>query len=97
MSWLKKAIEDMEIGEVLVADGFDDAAIGIAERCGQPPIVIYDYEACARELVRRDGMTEEDARNYLDFNRVGAWVGGGHAGLARREVQDGRGRSWLTR
>jgi hypothetical protein len=80
MSWLRKAIEDIEIGEVLVADGFDDAAIGIAERCGQPPIVIYDYEACARELVRRDGMSEEEAREFLDFNCVGAWVGEGTPG-----------------
>jgi hypothetical protein len=29
-----------------VADGFDEAIIGIAERCAQSPVGVYDAERC---------------------------------------------------
>lgn len=39
------------------------------------PLLCYDYDAMVRVLVERDGMSEEDAREHLDFNVVGAYVG----------------------
>lgn len=33
-----------EYGEVVTWDGCDAAIIGIVERCGQAPLVCYDYE-----------------------------------------------------
>ncbi len=75
MSTLKDTLAVYEYEGVTVANGFDDAAVGVVERCGQPPIVVYDYAKCAEILHKRDGMTMEDACEYLDFNCVGAWVG----------------------
>jgi hypothetical protein len=43
--------------------------------CGRKTCVVYDYNKCVQILVERDGMSEEGAREYLDFNSVGAWVG----------------------
>lgn len=60
---------------MLVADGFDDAIIGVARRCGQPDLVAYSYEKCVLVLIERDGATYEEAVEYLEFNTVGAWVG----------------------
>ena len=62
--------------EALVADGFDDAIIGVAERCSQDPLVVYSINACIDILISR-GMSEEDALDYFNFNVVGAWMGEG--------------------
>ena len=61
--------------EILTADGFDYALIGVCERAGQPTIAMYDKDKCINLLIERDGMTEEEAEEYLYFNVVGAWVG----------------------
>ena len=34
-----------------MADGFDEAIIGIAERCARSPLVVYDAERCINILV----------------------------------------------
>ena len=61
--------------EILTADGFDYALIGVCERAGQPTIAMYDKDKCINLLIERDGMTEEEAEEYFYFNVVGAWVG----------------------
>ena len=60
--------------EALLADGFDDAILGIAERCGQPPLVAYDRSRCLDILVAQ-GMSHEDAEEFFEFNVAGAWLG----------------------
>ena len=62
---------------MLKADGFDDAVLGVATRCAHGDVVVYDYEKCAEVLVERDGMSYEEAIEFLDFNVVGAYVGEG--------------------
>ena len=61
--------------DILLADGFEDAFVGIAERCGSQPVAVYDYEKAVQVMVQRDGATEEEAREYLDFNVLGGYVG----------------------
>ena len=62
--------------EAVLADGFDEAFIGMVERCGLPaPVVLYDKGKCIQILIYRDGMTYEDAEEFFDFNVTGAWVG----------------------
>lgn len=64
------------IGEgVLLCDGFDDAIIGFSQRINEPLLAVYSYDKMTEVLIERDGMTYEDATEYLDFNVVGAWVG----------------------
>jgi|TARA_R110000787_G_scaffold10531_2_gene35684 hypothetical protein len=59
---------------MLKADGFDEAIIGIGNRCGQPDILAYDVNKCIKILMDQ-GMTDEEAIDYFEFNVVGAWVG----------------------
>lgn len=59
---------------LLLADGFDDAIIGVAYRIGQPALVTYDKQIML-EILLQDGMTEEDALEYLEYNVYGAYVG----------------------
>ena len=61
--------------ELLCADGFDDAIIGICERATSSNIVAYDRDRCIEILVERDGMTREEAVEYFEFNVAGAWMG----------------------
>ena len=60
---------------MLLADGFDAAFLGVARRCGQPDLAVYSVQRAIRVLRDRDGMSEEDAREYLEFNTIGAWLG----------------------
>ena len=61
--------------EALLADGFEAAYVGWAERCSKPALAVYDYEKCVRVLVERDGMSDEEAREFIEFNVTGAWCG----------------------
>ena len=61
--------------EALFADGFDSAIIGVAERCSQPFLVVYDAERCIEILAERTGMGSEDAAEFFSFNVSGAWMG----------------------
>ena len=61
--------------DALTADGFEDAFLGICEQFGRPPVAAYDYDACIKLLVDRDGMSQEGAEEYFSFNVIGAWMG----------------------
>jgi hypothetical protein len=61
--------------EALLADGFEDALLGYCERCGTNPVALYDQDKCIEILMKRDGMTREDAEEYFSFNTLGGFVG----------------------
>jgi hypothetical protein len=61
--------------EALLADGFEDAFVGMCEVFGRPPLATYDREKCIEILVNRDGMTDEEAVEFFEFNVAGADVG----------------------
>jgi hypothetical protein len=62
--------------EALAADGFADAYVGYAAPGpGRKALAVYDYEKCIKVLMDRDGMSEEEACEYFEFNVVGSWVG----------------------
>jgi hypothetical protein len=55
-------------------DGFDDAILGIGQRFTSY-FVVYDVAAILRILMA-DGLDAEGAREWFEFNIVGAWLGG---------------------
>ena len=61
--------------EILLADGFEDALLGYAERAAAPIVAAYDRERCIQIMIDRDGMTFEEAEEFFDFNVVGAYMG----------------------
>lgn len=64
------------IGEtMLLMDGFDEAIIGWSQRMNEPMLAVYSYFKMVKLLVNRDGMSIEEAEEYIDFNCHGAWVG----------------------
>jgi len=63
--------------DALWPDGFEDAYIGQARRCGQPALAAFSVRKCIEVLMVRDGMTWEEASEYFEFNVAGAWSGAG--------------------
>jgi len=61
--------------EMLMADGFEGAIVGVASRCAMEPVIVYDRAKCIEILMQRDGMDYEEAVEYFDFNVAGAYVG----------------------
>lgn len=57
--------------EILKADGFDDAVIGIEQGSMR---LIYSVTKCI-EILILEGMTQEDAIEHFDFNVAGSYVG----------------------
>jgi hypothetical protein len=60
---------------MLLADGLDAAFLGVGRRCGQKDIAVYSIPKAIEVLRTRDGMTEAEAEEFLEFNSIGAWVG----------------------
>ena len=68
-----RLMEALEENECLLADGFETALIGIAE--GPNPVAVYEINRMIEHLFTKEDITPEDAREYLEFNVIGAYVG----------------------
>jgi len=71
---LEDILEQYSDEELLVADGFDDAVIGIANDFTEPRL-IYSVSKCLDILMKRDEMIYLDALEYFTYNVSGAYVG----------------------
>ena len=64
---------------MLKIDGHDDAVLGPAMIWGQGGhrinVLVYDAEAIRTTLMERDGMDPDEAREYIEFNIEGAYMG----------------------
>ena len=63
---------------MLKIDGHDDAVIGPAVIWGNGErisVLVYDAEAIRTKLIERDGMDADEAREYIEFNIEGAYMG----------------------
>ena len=67
-------VEDLGMEGVLLADGLEDAFIGVSCGCG-PSKAIYDWDKCVDVFMNRDKMTYEEAVEWIDYNVTGAYVG----------------------
>jgi hypothetical protein len=61
--------------DALLADGLEGAYVGYTVNQHHAIVAVYDYEKCVEILVQRDGMTDEEADEFLQFNTLGAYVG----------------------
>ena len=74
---LTDALKD-ELGDryedLLLADGFEDAFIGVGLQAGVPS-AIYSRPACIDILIRQQKMEPDWAEEYFEFNTACAYVG----------------------
>jgi len=77
----RKDIEEIYADEdILFADGFDEAIIGVVfvhnEKTNEKQTrVVYDTEQCLEVLMEDDKMSYDEASEYFDFNVAGAYMG----------------------
>jgi hypothetical protein len=67
-------IDENAEGAVILSD-LDDAIIGVVEEFGNGPRILYSTEKIIQILIDRDGMSEEEAVEYYDFNILGLFAG----------------------
>jgi hypothetical protein len=61
--------------DALLADGLEAAIIGYTVNQHHAHVAVYSYQKCIEVLVARDGMTHEEADEFLQVNTLGAYVG----------------------
>jgi hypothetical protein len=59
---------------LLIMDGFDDCIEGVSIQFGQDYKVCYDISKIVDKL-KSQGMNDEEALEYFEFNQLGAYVG----------------------
>lgn len=67
----EQLVELTDDSNLFFADGFDDAILGVATRCGQPTIVVYDRTKCIDILMHGNELpmpTREIAEEHFSFN-----------------------------
>jgi hypothetical protein len=70
MATLEQILENYYDEDFLIADGFDDAVIGVEINLMR---LIYSVSKCIEIL--QEHMNEEDAIEYFEYNVSGAYVG----------------------
>lgn len=74
---LDDLVDDMGLDGLLVADGFDDAILGLGQRYtdgGTEYFVTYDEDKII-DILEAQGMDTQEAYSYYSFNVTGAYVG----------------------
>ena len=71
MSKLDNILEVYPDEELLKADGFDDAIIGLE---ANSMVLVYSIEKCIDILIE-EGMEYEEAIEHMDYNVIGSYVG----------------------
>ena len=61
--WVAEFNED-----ALMADGFDEAIIGVASRINLGPLVCYDRHKCIQILMDREDWDYDEAEEFFEFN-----------------------------
>ncbi len=66
----RETICEMGYEEAVVFEtpDFDAAIIGVSEE-GK---IVYDYEAMVEQLCQKDGMTRDEAVEFIDYNTIRA-------------------------
>lgn len=60
--------------ELLKVDGHDNAYIGLGSSIGEADRLVYDSDIILDNLIAQ-GMTEEEAQEYFNYNILDAYVG----------------------
>jgi len=68
---IEKILETYDDASFMKADGFDNAIIGVDEVDMR---LIYSVSKCI-DILKKDGMNYEEAREFFDFNVSGSYVG----------------------
>ncbi|MFW6247436.1 MAG: hypothetical protein ACOC22_04685 [bacterium] len=72
MNKLERIVACYDDVELVTADGFDEAVIGIEDNTLR---LVYSINKCVDILVKRDGMKLDEALEYFNFNVSDVYLG----------------------
>lgn len=61
--------------QMLFSEGLDDALIGIAERCSQPTLAVYDATKAIDIFTKLDDANVEKAAQFIELTNYKVWRG----------------------
>ena len=81
---IERADLDAQLAELgaMIPTGMESAVIGIVGRFGMGPVALLDRDRCVQLLVDQ-GMTDDEAEEWMGFNVEGAWMGPGTPAFCR--------------
>lgn len=79
---IRQIVEELASENTLFADGLDDAIIGVVERIDfDETIILYDTNKII-DLLKAEGMNNEEATEYFQYNILGSYMGEGTPAFA---------------
>lgn len=69
-----EALYPDDIDAILLADGLDNAFMGVVSHNGKN-VAVYGKTKCIMELMKQNKWTIAEAEEYFSFNVEGAYVG----------------------
>ena len=76
--WRKRQIQEDDEEDIKKWYGFDDCVIGVASIWrdqGIYEVLVYSGDKMLEWLMERDGIDDEEAREFISFNIEGAYIG----------------------
>ena len=70
----KEKLADRYSEDLLFADGYDDAIVGVAVGFDNPKVV-YDVQKMIEICMENSNISYDEAEEWLEFNTFGAYVG----------------------
>ena len=61
--------------EIMLADGFDEALVGVGWSFDKSPSAVYDREKCIKIIMKDNKCNRDEAEDYFCYNVEGAYVG----------------------
>ena len=71
---MREKISDIYGEELIFADGFDDAIIGVATGFDSQRVV-YCYVTMIETMMKEDDISYEDALDWIEYNNLGSYIG----------------------
>ena len=75
---MKRVLDNFDDGDkLIVLHGFSDALVGISEKFGEEPRLVYSKSRIVEILMEEDEMTEDEAVEHFYYNIIGTYMGKG--------------------
>ena len=72
---LTKILDQYPESEFVMVTGYNDCVVGVCDRAGTEPFLLYDREKLLEQTCEQEGWTMDQAVEWHEFNTFGAWYG----------------------
>ena len=77
----------MRMMNMMTADGFDEAVVGTITSYGRGESILYSTEKIIGIMMKRDGMSANEALEFFHYNILGSYNGEGMPAFLNDHVE----------